>query len=321
MIAVPKVTIIMATYNRAHFIVETLQTIINQSFANWECLIIDDGGADNTIAVITPILKQDPRFQFLKRPDTYKKGLPGCRNYGLDIAKGEYIIFFDDDDIVHPQNLKTSLEVVEKNNVDFCHYQKYSFAVQKPIVETYPIGIVKTLTTADIKQVVTQEIGLASCTVLWKKHCFQNIRFNENLLYAEEWECYIRIISENFTGIIISNILYYNRKHPQSNTGEFFSRNPIRRASYTEAIVLVVQNLRKKQLLSSSIKKYFISLSKDFVEYNLFEAILNAFELTTFEKVKWHFYSISYPIRLPVFKLKKALQKVIHETAYKQTLD
>ena len=95
----PLVTIIMATYNRASFIVETLQSIQNQIFKDWECLIIDDGGTDATAAIIAPILAQDNRFQYLLRPDTYQKGLPGTRNYGLDLAKGDYIIFFDDDDI------------------------------------------------------------------------------------------------------------------------------------------------------------------------------------------------------------------------------
>ena len=87
MIVSPKVTIIMATYNRAHFIVETLESIQTQSFKDWECLIIDDGATDDTNEIINPILKEDHRFQFLKRPESYKKGLPGCRNFGLDIQK------------------------------------------------------------------------------------------------------------------------------------------------------------------------------------------------------------------------------------------
>ena len=83
----------MATYNRAHFIAETLETITAQTFENWECLVIDDGGTDNTNEIINSILEQDNRFQFLKRPDRYKKGLAGCRNYGLDLAKGDCVIF------------------------------------------------------------------------------------------------------------------------------------------------------------------------------------------------------------------------------------
>ena len=67
----PLVSIIMATYNRAQFIVETLISIQNQTFENWECLIIDDGGTDNTVEVISPILKTDSRFSYQKRTKSY----------------------------------------------------------------------------------------------------------------------------------------------------------------------------------------------------------------------------------------------------------
>ncbi len=299
----------MATYNRAHFIMETLVSVQAQTFLNWECLIIDDGGKDNTREVVASILEQDSRFQFLKRTDRYKKGLPGCRNFGLDIAKGEFVVFFDDDDVIHPDNLKIGIEVVEANTIDFCHYQKMSFETERPLIKSNPIAIVQSLNKADIEKIITQEISLASCTVLWKKQCFDSIRFNESLLYAEEWECYSMIIAENFKGIIIDNVLYYNRKHPESNTGEFYRNNSIRRESYVKAVLLVVQNLKEKELLSASLKRYFVTLSKDFTEYNLFNAILNVLDLPTFEKLKWQLFYLSYPMRLPIYKIKKALQK------------
>lgn len=295
----------MATFNRAHFILEAVASIQNQKYTEWECLIIDDGGTDNTKEVIIPILERDRRFIYLERPEKYKKGLPGCRNYGLDIAKGTYIIFFDDDDIVHPDNLKIGVEVIEKNLVDFYHYQKKSFEDHKPIMVSTPITILKSIDKDDIEKVVTHKIGLASCTVLWKKKCFETIRFNEVLSYAEEWECYSKIILENFKGIIINNILYYNRKHSNSNTGEFYAHNFVRRESYVKAILLVIQNLKEKQLLSVSLKRYFVILSKDYSEYLLFETILNTLELSIFEKFKWKLLYAILPLRLFAYKLRK----------------
>ena len=73
----PKVSIIMATYNRAHFIVETLLSIQKQTFSDWECLIIDDGGTDNTKEVIAGILEEDQRFRFVKRPECVSKRVTG----------------------------------------------------------------------------------------------------------------------------------------------------------------------------------------------------------------------------------------------------
>jgi GalNAc5-diNAcBac-PP-undecaprenol beta-1,3-glucosyltransferase len=307
--SIPTVTIIMATYNRGHFILESLLSIQNQTYLNWECLIVDDGGTDNTKEVIASILEHDSRFQFLKRPDSYKKGLPGCRNIGLDLAKGDYVIFFDDDDIIHPDNLKINIEVLERNNLDFCNYQKMSFEKQKPIIEGNPISIIKSLTKADIEKIITQKIGLASCTVLWKKQCFETTRFNESLLYAEEWECYCQIITKNFKGISISNVLYYNRKHIHSNTGEFYSNNPIHKASKKDAALLIIENLKSKEMLTDSLLRYFIQMSLQYKEYNLFESIIEASKLSAVQRFKWKIFYRLLPLRLSLYRIKKRIIK------------
>lgn len=303
------VSIIMATFNRAHFIVETLQSIQNQTFKDWECIVIDDGGTDNTDKVIQPFLSNDNRFQFLKRNSNYHKGLPGCRNYGLDLAKGKYIIFFDDDDIIHPQNLSICLSCFESNSIDFCHYAKSPFVNSYPILTNQKLEIEKTITIDDIKDIVTQKIGFASCTVLWKKEVFSNNRFNEKLQYAEEWELFCKLISNGLNGVMLSNILYFNRKHPESNTGEFYNNNPIRRESYAEAVLLVLSNLQQKRLLTNTLKRYFITKSINFTEFNLFKRILLLLEMSTFEKIKWSLFYSFLPFRLAIYKYKKVIKK------------
>jgi glycosyltransferase involved in cell wall biosynthesis len=308
----PTVTIIMATYNRAHFIIETLLSIQNQTFLEWECLIIDDGGADNTSEVITPILEKDHRFKFLKRPDSYKKGLPGCRNYGLDLAQGDYIIFFDDDDIPHPQNLELCVYEMSRNDISFCRYIRNVFFDDFKYVFDYSKHYTSFhIDSNDIERMLKNELQFNSCSVMWRTTCFENNHFAENLMYAEEWELYSRIVSSGFNGISIDKCLFYGRKHPNSNTGEFDRNDSIRRSSYADAIVLVMQNLKEKNLLSYSLKRYFIAFSIDYEEFNLFKNILNTLDLPTFEKLKWQiFYSI-LPVRLRLYRIKKIIKKKV----------
>lgn len=291
---------------------ETLISIQEQTFKNWECLIIDDGGTDDTLEVISPIIENDQRFKYFNRPDQYLKGLPGCRNYGIDLAQGNHIIFFDDDDIVHPDNLKIGVEVVELNNVDFCHYQKEPFEKQKPIIKNTPITLKVSLTKRDIKKVITQEIGLASCTVLWKKKCFEMIRFDESLLYGEEWECYSRIIMENFNGIIISNVLYYNRKHHNSNTGEFYRNDPVRKESKQKAILLIIKNLQAKNLLNNALMRYFVQLSLSYKEFQLFAKMLKASKLNFIKRLKWIIIYNVLPFKIAMHKFYKKLKNNIN---------
>ena len=307
----PSVSIIMAIYNRAHFIVETLQSIQRQTFEAWECLIIDDGGTDNTLDTITPIIEKDKRFKYLKRSGNYTKGLPGCRNYGLDLAKGNYVIFFDDDDIVHPQNLELCVQELIKQNVSFCRYLRnvffdefdYNFEFSKEYTSFF-------ITKSDVEKLLTNELPFNSCAVMWHRACFDGNRFEEHLMYAEEWELYSRILSSDIKGISIEKCLFFGRKHANSNTGEFYRNNPVRRASKKEAILLVLENLKEKQLLSPSLLRYFITLASDFKEYNLFTQMITLLELSIFERIKWQFFYSAFPLRLSVYKLKKTFQKI-----------
>ncbi len=296
----------MATYNRAHFIKETLRSIQNQTFGNWECLIIDDAGTDNTKEVIADLLNNDGRFHYLKRPDNYKKGLPGCRNYGLDLAKGEYVVFFDDDDFVHPQNLEITLKFIKRLDVDFVHFRKKAYETSLPEIIDYSKDFNFLTNDVVLEDHLTHRVGLASCTILWNRDCFMDVRFNEYLMYAEEWECYTRILLNNKLGKSINAVLYYNFKHSNSNTGEFYKANPIRVQSNVEAIKMVVINLKKNGLLNLKLKKYFIRTSISFKEYNLKDNLIVLYEDNTFN---YNLYYFKIRIKSRLYKLKKRLLK------------
>jgi glycosyltransferase involved in cell wall biosynthesis len=306
----PVVTIIIATYNRERFFLETLLSIQNQTFQEWECLIIDDGSTDRTFEIISPILKSDDRFRYYLRTELYKKGTSGCRNYGLDVAKGDYVIFFDDDDIVHPQNLELCVYELSNNYISYCRYLRhvfyngfdYKFDFSK-IYSTFYIDI------SDLELIIKNQLPFNSCAVMWKKECFVNARFDERISYCDEWELYSRILSAGIKGISIEKCLFYGRKHPNSITSEYNMNNITSRESHAEAILLVVKNLKNKGLLTYSLKHYFISLSFNFKEFNLHERLIDTLEFTTFEKLKWQWFYFVLPLRLKFTKIKNTAKK------------
>ncbi|NJM80308.1 MAG: glycosyltransferase family 2 protein [Flavobacterium sp.] len=100
------ISIIIPVFNRQHLIIETLVSIQNQTFQNWECIIVDDGSTDNTVEIISEQIIGDERFHLFKRPTHLKKGPSSCRNYAFSKAKGQFIQFFDSDDIMHPEHLQ-----------------------------------------------------------------------------------------------------------------------------------------------------------------------------------------------------------------------
>lgn len=306
----PKVSIITPTYNRANFICEALDFIIGQTYKNWECIIIDDGSTDNTKRNLSPYLKKDNRLKYIQRSIHYKKGPSGCRNQGLDIAKGDYIIFFDSDDIVHPDVLDICLEVLENKDLLFCRYDKTPFIGKWRKLDFNKNRDFKShnFNRQDIEDMVTNKIPFACCTVMWHKNSIGLKRFNEDLIYAEEWEFYTRILSSGISGVSIDKSLYFNRKHKISNTGDFWNKKPISVASKINAAKLVVNTLASSELLNSKIENFFIRMSFSLKSKSLLEKTLYHSKLNSFCKFKYKLGYLLYPVLRPIFILKGKLK-------------
>lgn len=96
-------SIIIPTYNRADLIAATLRSVQTQEFSDLEVLVVDDGSKDATADVVRPFLA-DPRFQYLPKENAERGA---ARNYGVQRARGEYLLFLDSDDLFHPNHLAT----------------------------------------------------------------------------------------------------------------------------------------------------------------------------------------------------------------------
>lgn len=114
----PLVSIIIPTFNKAELAVETLKSIANQSYTNWECIVVDDGSDAKAFKILNDFVASNQKFSLYKRPAQATKGANACRNYGLSLAKGKYIQFFDSDDIMLEYCLKRRIETLEKNDLD-----------------------------------------------------------------------------------------------------------------------------------------------------------------------------------------------------------
>lgn len=95
-------------------------SIINQTYKNWELIIVDDGSTDKSQEIIKEFEKQDSRIKYFQRPENRKKGGNTCRNIGFEKAQGKYVIWFDADDIIVADCIQKRVEFMEKNaDLDF----------------------------------------------------------------------------------------------------------------------------------------------------------------------------------------------------------
>ena len=209
----PLVSIIIPTYNRGNVIQGTLDSIIAQTYTNWECIIIDDGSTDCTIQVLQSYIEKDTRFQFFERPKNFIKGPSVCRNYGYEKCKGDYIQWFDSDDTMHPDKLKIKLEYALNCQADVIideHSENRAFKeIENIMMDHFISDSFYVNFLLGQKPVITNDVMLKR-TIIGLK------RFDENLWKGEEFEFYGRVFKQNLCYCFLDAKLTYYSISPDS---------------------------------------------------------------------------------------------------------
>jgi glycosyltransferase domain-containing protein len=107
----PKVTVAIPTYNRAHYLKEAIESVLNQTYTDYELLVVDNASTDNTEEVVKSF--NDKRIKYIKNETNI--GMVNNWNKCIDLAKGEYLIIFHDDDIMKPELLEKEVEILDNN--------------------------------------------------------------------------------------------------------------------------------------------------------------------------------------------------------------
>ncbi|WMI70353.1 glycosyltransferase family 2 protein [Mangrovimonas sp. YM274] len=209
---------------------ETLDSILVQSYANWECLIIDDGSTDNTSEIVKTYIEKDNRFRYFRRTVPYKKGPSGCRNFGLFKSEGEFINWFDSDDLMQPSKLEKDLKALMKGNYDFTISQTLFFNNDtKREMEFWN----ECLYSQDpVNDFILKKIGWSTNAPLWKRKSLENVElnFNEDLIGPDDYDYHIKALLKKLKPAIIDEVLVKNRVHPnriEYDNGKSYSRSII----------------------------------------------------------------------------------------------
>jgi glycosyltransferase involved in cell wall biosynthesis len=192
----PLVSIIIPTYNRSYVIWETLDSVLDQTYTNWECIIVDDGGNDNTSEVVEKYIKKTHRFKYFKRPSNITKGVNSCRNYGTAVSKGEFIIFLDSDDILASYALFNRMEYFEKfPDNDFLVFTTQFF--ENEIVnkrEVFNIDPIIKNKENYLLLFLNYQFAWQTMSPIWKKSTLLKKKFRNDLHLLEDVVFHIEIL-------------------------------------------------------------------------------------------------------------------------------
>ena len=193
----PIVTVIVPTYNRALLIRETLDSISEQTYTNWECIVVDDGSKDNTKEILEDYTKKDSRFQYHHRPIERQKGANTCRNYGFELSKGKYIQFLDSDDMLEDFCLEERVSLVLKDaSIDLLIRDTSFFKNNRKESVTINKDPKSHITEEYLRMFLRYEIPWTVMGGFYKRNIFALISFDEKLGRFQDISFNIKVLSQ-----------------------------------------------------------------------------------------------------------------------------
>lgn len=218
-----KISIIIPLYNRGKYIGETLDSICAQTLDNWECIIIDDHSEDDGPEIVLPYSNKDNRIKFFRRPDDRKKGANACRNFGFEKSVGEFILFFDSDDIMLEKCLEFNLSCIQSSNFDYVITRTDNFGefVDNPNeLDTHKNYYKFHLFPLTLFNYVTQRLNWLTPDLFVRRSIISLISFNENLHSGQEYNFNCKLLATSTNGTFIDRVTSRRRIHSNSIQGK-----------------------------------------------------------------------------------------------------
>lgn len=219
------ISIIVPIYNVEKYLRQCLDSIQDQSYQNFECLLINDGSPDNSADICKEYVSKDPRFRYIEKENG---GVSSARNLGLEHSKGEYITFIDSDDWVDLDYLEVLHSKIKEYNTDFVisSYKKFDMDEDCFYLHIWDQDYYERIWTSQelLSQLPNLENYDGSYTVSWgklfKRSIFDEILFNEQRKFGEDFECSFKLYLSMTSCLYIHKALYNYRLHSESMLGQ-----------------------------------------------------------------------------------------------------
>ena len=301
------ISVIVPIYNVEKYLEDCINSIINQTFKNFELILVDDGSTDRSGQICDKFAQIDNRIKVIHKQNT---GQADSRNIAIKMCKGEYIIFVDSDDYIHNKLFEITYKEAKKYNSDLVVYDYIKIGENdneiKKITNNYEVKKYNNINA--INQLFGNKSGqfYLACTKLYKRNIFDNIEFPKNKIYEDELIMHeVLYISSNVIYIPIK--LYYYRMRSDSTVSSSFN---YKKLDYIEACYKSMRFFNKLNLdiKYQSQEKYVYYFFK---YYNKSKVLIPDWKVKT-RKIKIDFFkSMKILLFSPIFNKKEKISWIV----------
>lgn len=263
----PRVSVIIPAYNRSEFFPLVVDTLIAQTFPDWEAVVVDDGSEPEHLAAIEDQCARDGRIRFFQR-QSEKGGAPVARNEGFAHSTGEYILFLDADDALHPECLADRVRIMDAlPELDFGISMCLEFR-EKPgdtdLVHNVPWGM------PDLQRFFRLDVPWQTTSSTWRRGALERLGpWDEALPSWQDWEYHVRALALGFKYQRIAGGISYWRLPGSETIGKKSFSPPHLQAQldlYSRTVNLLIQQSRFDQPLCRATAGLFLNVAFYFVQ-------------------------------------------------------
>lgn len=274
----PQISIIIPVYNKIKYLASMLEDVKNQTFRDFECILIDDGSSDGSSAVCDRFAASDSRFRVIHISNG---GVSHARNIGLDMAQGEYLTFLDSDDRIRPEFLQNLYECLTQSGAAMVIGGVEKVWPEKNLVKAVPMPFEGLREIGDILPSfarVQRETGVYGiCTAkLFRRETAADIRFDEEIHLAEDFDFYLRLYARVKT-IRFDSKPYYSYLQGAENSSALIDSSRIDYLSQLKVNLHYRRFLQNQGAYSGENQEIVDTLLRNYCYFVLFHTPMDAY--------------------------------------------
>lgn len=204
----PLISVIIPCYNQARYLSDAVESVISQTYTNWECIIVNDGSPDDTKSIAEYYLAKDNRIKYVEKKNG---GLSSARNAGVKVAKGQFLQLLDADDVILESKFEEQIRILLRSKADvcICDYKKIDFDTKAELVKGLRSLPHETEILKEFLLYWENRLSIPCHCIIFKKEIITSnkISFNEKLPNHEDWTFWVELFMVKPTYCCINKVL------------------------------------------------------------------------------------------------------------------